>query len=100
MLFDRNINIDRRLSEVIAETPFWKPFEQRQLSQIRKRFNEFSDSIYSAGDDIAALARCREQTEDMGISVVQSVREKHELHAKLINANSLSEAVGLLREQL
>jgi len=94
MLLDRNINIDRSLSDVIAATPFWRPFEQRQL------FNEFADSIYSSGDDIAALARCRGDTEAMGVSVVESTRAKHRLHANLLNAKSLREAIGLLRSQL
>jgi hypothetical protein len=66
MLLEKHIDIGRRLSDVIAATPFWQPFEQRRLGQIRKQFNEFADSIYSAGDDIAALARCRGETEEMG----------------------------------
>jgi hypothetical protein len=100
MLGDKGVSLDKRLSDGIAATPFRKPFEQRQLSQIRKRFNEFSDTIYSAGDDIAALARCREKTRDMGISVVDSAKDKHELHMNLLNAASLREAIGLLRQQL
>ena len=60
----------------------------------------FSDSIYSAGDDIAALARCRDKTKDMGISVVESARDKHDLHMKLLYATSLKEAIELLRQQL
>jgi hypothetical protein len=100
MLLDKHINVDQRLSDVIAATPFWHPVEQRQLGQIRKRFNEFADSIYSAGDDIAALARCRGETEDMGKSVVETIRAKHELHARLLSAKSLKDAINLLREQL
>jgi hypothetical protein len=100
MLIDKGINIDNKLSDVIAATPFWKPFEQRQLSQLRRRFDEFSDSIYSTGDDIAALARCRERTKEMGISVVESARDKHDLHMKLLNAKSLKDAIDLLRQQL
>ena len=34
-------DVARAESDVIAATPFWKPFEQRQLSQLRRRFNEF-----------------------------------------------------------
>jgi hypothetical protein len=100
MLHEKEVDIDRPLSEIIAHTSFWKPFEQRKLSQIRKQFNEFSDNIYSAGDDIAALARCRDRTRDMGLSVIDSAKEKHELHVKLLNAKSLAEAIGLLRQQL
>ena len=97
---DKSINIDRPLSDVISETPFWKPFEQRRLSQIRRRFNEFSDSIYSACDDIAALVRCHKQTEEMGAAVVESTKRKHELHMALIHAGSLRSAIELLRTQL
>lgn len=100
MLLDENIDIGKRLSDVIAATPFWKPVQQRQLGQLRKRFNEFADSIYSSGDDIAALARCRNQTKEMGLSVVESTGAKHELHAKLLGAKSLREAINLLRSQL
>lgn len=98
MLLERNINIDVRLAVVIAETPFWRPFEQHKLSQIRKRFCEFSDSIYSACDDIAALVRCHNDTQGMGEAVVESA--KHELHLELMNAKSLREAIYLLRTKL
>jgi hypothetical protein len=100
MLLDRSVDINQRLSDVIAATPFWNAMEQRKLSQIRQRFNEFADSIYSAGDDIAALARCRNDKKEMGISVVESTRDKHRLHMELLNAKSFKEAIELLRSQL
>lgn len=100
MLLDRKVDINRSLSDVIAETPFWNAMEQYKLGQIRRSFNEFADSIYSAGDDIAALVRCRHDTKDMGMSVVESTREKHRLHMELLNAKSLKQAIQLLRAQL
>jgi hypothetical protein len=100
MLLDRNINIDVPLSAVIAATPFWRPFEQRQLGQIRKQFNEFADSVYSSGDDIAALARCRGDTKIVGTSVVESTQAKHQLQAGVLHAKSFKEAIALLRSQL
>jgi hypothetical protein len=100
MLVEKHIDIGRRISDVIAATPFWQPFEQRRLSQVRKRFNEFADSIYSAGDDIAALARCRGETEAMGMGVVESAREKHRLNSELLGADSLHDAIKILRKQL
>jgi len=100
MLIEKKVDTHKRLSDVISDTPFWHPFEQHRLSQIQKRFNEFSDRIYSAGDDIAALVRCRDQTGAMGIAIVQSTKAKHELHFRLLSAHSLDEAIQLLRQKL
>jgi hypothetical protein len=100
MLLDRRINIDRRLADVVADTPFWQPFEQHRLSQIQKRFNEFADSIYCATDDIAALVRCHQQTQEMGSAIVESINAKHQLHAALLDAPSLRRAIALLRSRL
>lgn len=99
-LVERNIDIKRSLNEVIAATPFWKPFEQYRLRSTRRSFNNFSDSVYSAIDDIAALLRCRERTKEMGAAVVASSSIKHDLHEKILNASSLREAIALLRAQL
>jgi hypothetical protein len=99
-LMDKKIDLNRHLSDVIAETPFWQPFEQHRLRQIQKRFHEFSDSIYCACDDIAALVRCHKQTQDMGIAIVESTKAKHELSIALLNAPSLRCAIELLRSRL
>jgi hypothetical protein len=100
MLVERGVDVSMRVSDVIAKASFWNPVEQLRLRQIRKQLNEFSDAIYGAGDDIAALARCHERTREMGMSVVESTRSKHELHAKLLGARSLKEAIDLLRDRL
>jgi hypothetical protein len=100
MLLERGVNIDRRLSDVIAETGSFSWIEQYRLGQIRKQFNAFTDSTYSAGDSIAALARCCNQTKEMGVSVVESAKAKHELQFQLLNALSLKEAIDLIRGQL
>ena len=99
-LVERKIDLEKRLADVIAATPFWRPFEQFRLNQMRKQFNNFSDSVYSAIDDIAALLRCRERTQDMGAAVVESTKAKHDLHVKLLHASSVKEAIELLRVQL
>ena len=100
LVASNGINVGMRLSDVVAKTPFWKPFEQHRLSQIQKQFFAFSDSVYSTGDDIAALARCRQQISEMGISVVASIDAKHKLHSDLLNAKSLTEAIEILRRRL
>ena len=100
MLFEREVDIDQTIVEIIATTPFWNPIEQYRLSAIRKTFNAFADSIYSAGDDIAALVRCREQTLEMGRAVVESAKRKHDLHRRITKARSLGEAIGILRQAL
>src|SRR5437764_3439813 len=41
-LIDAKVSIDKRLQDVIAETPFWRPFQQHRLSQFHKQFNYFS----------------------------------------------------------
>ncbi|MBI1201582.1 MAG: hypothetical protein GC182_03620 [Rhodopseudomonas sp.] len=99
-IVDKGIDTNMRLTDLVAKASFWKPFEQHRLSQIQKRLNAFSDGVYSTGDDIAALARCHQQTYEMGISVADSVATKHRLHSDLLNAKSLKEAISILRRRL
>jgi hypothetical protein len=99
-LIDAKVNIDKRLQDVIAETPFWRPFQQHRLSQFQKQFNHFSDSVYCAVDDIAALLRCQGKTAEMGKAVVQSTAHKHEMYSRLLHAKSLKESIDLLRAEL
>ena len=100
MLVETKVDLNKHITDVIAETPFWRPFEQHRLSQIRKGFNAFSDSVYSAGDDIAALLRCRGKTEGMGAAIVESAKHKHALHEHLLYAKSMKQAIDILREEL
>lgn len=97
---DRKVDLTKRLSDVVANTPFWRPFEQYRLGEWHKRFNELSDSIYRATDGIAALLRCRERTQDMGMAVIDSMQTKQEWNAKLMYAGSVKEAIDLLRSKL
>jgi hypothetical protein len=100
MLVDTKVNIDKRITDVIAATPFWRPFEQHRLNQIHKNLNAFSDSLYSAGDDIAALLRCRGQSDSMGAAIVESAKQKHALQEGLLFAPSLRRQIQILREEL
>jgi hypothetical protein len=100
MLVDTKVDLNKRITDVIADTPFWRPFEQHRLNQIHKNLNAFSDSVYSAGDDIAALLRCRGKTEEMGAAIVESAKHKHALHEGLLYAKSLKSAIDILREEL
>src|SRR3974390_1867751 len=40
MLEDKKISSDIKMMDLIAKTPFWRPFEQYRLRQIQKRFEE------------------------------------------------------------
>ena len=100
MLIDTKVDLNKRIVDVVAATPFWRPFEQHRLNQIHKSLNAFSDSVYSAGDDIAALVRCQGQTEAMGAAIVESAKRKHALHEGLLYAKSLKHAIEILREEL
>ena len=71
-----------------------------ELKRIRRSFNMLADATYSASGDIAALVRCKGQTKEMGTAVVQSAGSKHELHAQLLNAKSVSDAIDILRTKL
>ncbi|MBV8979134.1 MAG: hypothetical protein JOZ13_17320 [Alphaproteobacteria bacterium] len=99
MMADK-VDIKKPLSRVIAETPPWKPWESFRLKQMQKSFNYMWDSIYCAGDDIAALLRCRQHDEQMGIAVVESTGAKRDLHERLLAAPSLKEAISILRTRL
>lgn len=99
-LVDTGVDINMRITDVIAATPFWRPFQQHRLKQLHRSLNAFSDSVYSAGDDIAALLRCRGQTATMGEAIVESAKRKHALHEQLLSAKSLKRAIAILREEL
>lgn len=99
-LVEKDVNINRRLSDVIRNVSIWRPFEQHRLTQVQRRFNEFADNVYLAIGDIAALARCRGQTTDLGIAVVESIEAKHEFQRGLLSAHSLQEQITLLRNKL
>jgi stage III sporulation protein SpoIIIAA len=60
MLREQKIDLDKKLETVIANTPFWKPWQAHKLKQIHKIFNQSSDSIYSACDDICGAGQMQE----------------------------------------
>jgi len=99
-LVERGVNIELSLQQAITAASPWHPFEAHRLKRIRRSFNALADAAYSATDDIASLVRCRDQTSAMGKAVADSARTKHELHAKLLAARSVKEAIALLRAEL
>ncbi|MGP1281459.1 MAG: hypothetical protein ACTS1X_00660 [Parasphingopyxis sp.] len=100
MLKRRNLNLELPMNDVVLQARWWNPVEQIQLKNIRAKFNAFSASVYDATDDIAALLRCRDQTTEMGVSVVESVEAKHELSRALLDSPSVQHSINLLREKL
>jgi hypothetical protein len=99
-LDERGVDLNRTLQEAISATRFWRPFEAHRLKRIRRSFNALADAAYGAADDIASLVRCRDQTSEMGAAIVESAKAKHELHAHLLSAKSVKEAIHLLRTEL
>ena len=99
-LVEKGVDLNKSLTEVITSTPWWRPDEEHRLKRVRRSFNALADATYSATDDIAALVRCREQTQEMGIAVVESAKTKHDLHERLLGAKSVKEAIAMLRTEL
>jgi hypothetical protein len=99
-LVEKNVDLNLTLQDVIARTPWWRPGEAHRLKRIRQSFNALADATYSAVDDIASLVRCRDQTKEMGMAVVESAKAKHELNSQLLNAKSVKAAIDLLRAEL
>lgn len=99
-LFEKGVDLDKSLQEIISSTPIWKPFEEHRLKRFRSSFNALADATYNATDDIAALLRCRGKTGEMGSAVVASAESKQGLRAKLLYAKSAKEAINLLRDEL
>lgn len=99
-LQEKKVDTSKTLREVIDATPWWRPDEEYRLKRIRQSFNALADATYDATDDISALARCRNQTKEMGIAVVDSARAKHELNRRLLEAKSVDAAIELLRTEL
>lgn len=99
-LVEKQVDLDATLQTAISSTPWWRPDETHRMKRIRRSFNALADATYSATDDIASLVRCRDQTAQMGAAVVDSAKAKHELHARLLAAGSVKEAIELLRGEL
>jgi hypothetical protein len=99
-LIDKGVNMADTLQESISSTPWWRPDEAHRLKRIKRSFDVLADATYSAVDDIAALARCKDQTTVMGTAVIESARQKHNLNSQLSNAKSVKSAIDILREQL
>ncbi len=99
-LVEKGLDLKMTLQQAIAATPWWRPDEAHRLKRIRQSFNALADATYSATDDIASLVRCRDQTKEMGIAVVDSAKAKHELNSRLLSATSVKAAIDLLRVEL
>ena len=99
-LVEKGVDLDKSLQDAINATPWWRPDEDHRLKRIRRSFNTLADATYGASDDIASLVRCRDQTKEMGIAIVESAKTKHQLHSRLLNAHSVKEMIDLLREEL
>jgi hypothetical protein len=100
LLKDSGVDLFSPLSVAIEKTPWWKPWQQHKLSQIEKSFRAFTDSVYGATDDVAALVRCQNVESTMGASVVESTARKRQLHSDIINAGSIGSAISRLRQEL
>lgn len=100
LLIDRKVDLNRQLIDAIHDTPFWKPFEQHRLTQAYKRLNQFAESIYQSGDDIAALVRCQQNVEEMGTAVFETSIQKRAFQDAINHAKSVKETLHLLRSQL
>jgi hypothetical protein len=99
-LVERGVDTSKTLQNVISSTSWWRPFEQYRLKGYRESFNALANAAYSAADDIAALVKCKNQTEQMGNAVVESGAAKHKLNEQLLNAPSVKDAIEILRAEL
>jgi hypothetical protein len=99
-MVENGVPMDKPLYDVIANTPFWRPFQSLRLKQMHKKFNAFADSIYSATDDIAALVRCQQSEGPMGSAILEAFEVKRVLQADMLGADSLKEAIQILRVEL
>ncbi|MEQ1929866.1 MAG: hypothetical protein ABL957_04935 [Parvularculaceae bacterium] len=93
-------NLNASLTDVIAQTPFWRPVEAFRLGRAKKNLEHMSDSLFRSSEDIAALARCMEETDDTGHAIVKSAHSKHDFNEQFFRAESVSEKIGLLRKEL
>lgn len=99
-LREKKVDTTKTLQAVIESTHMWRPDEKYRLNRIRESFNALADATYDATDDISALARCRNQTKELGVAVVESAKAKHELNRRLHAAQSVDASIELLRTEL
>jgi len=73
------VDTSRTLDQVVAETPFWRPFQADSPNSIRRSFNACTDATYDTTDDIASLVRCRDQMGKMRGAIAESRKIKYRL---------------------
>jgi hypothetical protein len=99
-LREKGVDTSKTLQAVIRSTPMWRPDEKYRLNRIRESFDALSAATYAATDDISALARCRNQTKELGVAVTESADAKHELSRRLLEAQSVDASIEILRTEL
>ncbi len=100
LLREKGVDLEKTLTQVIGSTTWFQCHQAHCLKRFRRSFNTLADAAYESCDDIAALVRCRRETQLMGPSVVNSAASKHQFSSALLAAKSLKEAISLLREEL
>jgi len=100
MLRDRKISFDQHIIDVIEKTSPWRVVERARLKKAQNFLNEMQRSLYSAIDDVAALAQCRDNERPFGEGVAMSSKDKLAFHEKIVVAKSIGESFELLRSQI
>jgi hypothetical protein len=99
-LVDRNVDLSLSLQDVIAQTPFWRPFESYRIGRCKRALDNMADTIFRSTEDITSLARCLSDTDSAGRAIVDSASTRNEFQRKFISANSVQEKIDLVRDQL
>ena len=99
-LMKDKVDLNQSLQSAIRETPFWQPVESYKLWRAKRSLNAMADSVFKSSEDVNALVRCAQDTKDTGLAIVDSGSAKHEFNRMFLEAESVGEKIGLIRDQL
>lgn len=99
-LRDKGINLKLSLSEVISQTPFWRPFESYRLSRAKKSLDYMGNTLFRSSEDVTALVRCMNDISETRSAVVESSYDKHNFQQQFMGAPSVGEKISLARQKL
>ncbi len=99
-LTEKGIDFSKTLATTIRENPSWSPAEWFHLRQLKWRLEGFTKSIGNSIDDIAALARCKDDAKDIAEAEIESFDAARNFGQSINSATSVKDAIALLRDEL
>jgi hypothetical protein len=95
-----SVDLSKPLTTAIRENRSWSPASWFYLRHLRWRLEGLTRSIGNSIDDIAALARCQGDTDDLMEAEIASFDAARTFRQSITSSTSVAQAIALLRAEL